>query len=135
MDLHPQQLLEILDKSCVIHQTPARLPGYQQIEVAVLCGFTAGNGAEHAQAVGAALLGEAEDRLPPFRAQCVERDHASIVRQWRPNSASTVNHPGWRRSNPDRCGSSSSAPWSLPVPFPGWRLPPKPCVTKVLNRR
>jgi toxin HigB-1 len=66
----------------VIHQTPARLPGDQEIEVAILIGFTSGHGAKHTQAVGAALLGEAEDLYPPFRPQCVEGDHVSIVRQF-----------------------------------------------------
>ena len=83
VDLHPEQFLEILNQPGVIQQTPARFPRYQQIEVAVLIGFTTGHGAEHAQAVGAAPLSEAEDLLPPFRAQCVQRDHVSIVRQFR----------------------------------------------------
>ena len=63
----------------MIQQTPARLPGDKQIEVAVLIGFTAGHGTKHTQAVGAAPLGEAEDLLPPFRPQCVQGDHVSIV--------------------------------------------------------
>ena len=61
MDLHPEQLLEILNQPGMIQQTPARLPRYQEIEVAVLIGFTAGHRAEHAQAVGAAPLREPED--------------------------------------------------------------------------
>jgi hypothetical protein len=31
--------------------------------------------------VGAALSGEPEDFFPPFRPQCLQRDHVSIVRQ------------------------------------------------------
>jgi len=83
MDLDPEQLLKILNQPGMIQQTPARLPRYQQIEVAVLIGFTAGHGAEHAQAVGAAPPGEPEDFFPPFRAQRVQGDHVSIVRQFR----------------------------------------------------
>ena len=58
MDLYPNQLLEILNQNGVIQQTPARLPRYQQIEVAVLIRFATGYRAEHAQVAGAALLGE-----------------------------------------------------------------------------
>jgi hypothetical protein len=56
MDLDPEQLLEILNQPGMIQQTPARLPRYQQIEVAVLIGFTACHGTENAQIVGAAPL-------------------------------------------------------------------------------
>jgi hypothetical protein len=80
MDLHPKQLLEVLNQPGMIQQTPARLSGYQQVEVAALIGFTTGHGAEHAQAVGAAPLGQPEDFFPPFRSQYVQRDHVSIVR-------------------------------------------------------
>jgi len=52
----------------LIHQTPARFPGDQSIEVAVLIGFTASHGAKHAQALGAAPLGKPEDFFPPLRA-------------------------------------------------------------------
>src|ERR1017187_10291001 len=83
MDLHAEQLLEILNQPGVIQQTPARFPGDQQIEVAVLIGFAAGHGAEHTQAVGASPPGELEDFLPPFRPQSVHGDHVSIVRQIR----------------------------------------------------
>ena len=48
MDLHPEQLLEILNQPGMIQQAPARLPRYEKIEVAVLIGFTAGHRAEHA---------------------------------------------------------------------------------------
>jgi hypothetical protein len=61
----------------MIQQAPAGLPFYQQIEI---IRFTAGHRAEHAQAVGAALPGKPENFLPPFRAQCVQGDHVSIVR-------------------------------------------------------
>ena len=67
----------------MIQQAPAGLPFYQQIEIAVLIRFTSGHGAKNAQAVGAALPGEPENFLPPFRAQCVQGDHVSIVRQSR----------------------------------------------------
>jgi hypothetical protein len=67
MDLHSEQLLEILNQAGVIEQTPAWLPRYQQIEIAVLISFTASHGSEHPQAVGAALFGEPEDFFPPFR--------------------------------------------------------------------
>ena len=67
----------------MIQQAPAGLPFYQQIEIAVLIRFTSGHGAKNAQAVGAALPGEPENFLPPFRAQCVQGDHVSIVRQFR----------------------------------------------------
>jgi hypothetical protein len=60
----PEQLLEILNQPGVIEQTPARLPRYQQIEVAVLIGIAAGHGSEHPQAVGAALPGELQDFRP-----------------------------------------------------------------------
>jgi hypothetical protein len=83
MDLDPERLLEILNQPGMIQQTSARLPRYEQIEVAVLIRFTAGHGAEHAQAVSAAPLGEMEDFLPPLFAQCVQGDHISIVRQFR----------------------------------------------------
>jgi hypothetical protein len=81
MDLHPKQSLEILNQPGVIHQTPARFPGDQQIEVAILIGFAAGYRAKHTQAVGAAPPGKPENLLPQFRAQGVEREHISIVRQ------------------------------------------------------
>ena len=67
MDLHPKQLLEILNQPGMIQQTPARFPRDQQIEVAVLVGFTAGHGTEYTHIVGAAPLGEYEDLFPPFR--------------------------------------------------------------------
>jgi hypothetical protein len=67
----------------MIQQAPAGLPFYQQIEIAVLIRFTSGHGAKNAQAVGAATPGEPEDFRPPFRAQCVQGDHVSIVRQFR----------------------------------------------------
>jgi hypothetical protein len=56
-----------LNQPGVIEQTPAWFPRYQQIEVAVLIGFAAGHGSEHAQAVGAALFGEPKYFRPPFR--------------------------------------------------------------------
>ena len=83
MDPDPEQLLEILNQPGVIHQAPARLPRHQQIEVAILIGFTAGHGAEPAQAVGAAPLGETENLLPPLCTQSVQGDHISIVRRFR----------------------------------------------------
>jgi len=79
MDLHAEQVLDILNQPGVIQQTPARLPRYQQIEVAVLIGFTAGHRAEPVKAVGAVPRGEPEVLFPPFRAQCVQGDHVSIV--------------------------------------------------------
>jgi hypothetical protein len=51
MDLDPEQLLQVLNQPGMIQQTPARLPRYQQIEVAALVGFASGHGAEHAQVV------------------------------------------------------------------------------------
>src|SRR5450432_1482557 len=83
MDLHSEQLLEVLNQPGMIQQTAAWLPGYQQIEVAARIGLTASHGAEHAHAGSAAPPGEEEDFLPPFRAQCVQGDHVSIVRQFR----------------------------------------------------
>ena len=65
----------------MIHQTPARLPHHQQIEVAVFIGFTAGYGAEDTQAVCAAPPRKLKNFLPPFRPQCVQSDHISIVRR------------------------------------------------------
>ncbi len=43
MHLDPEQLLKILDQPGVIHQTPARFPGDQEVEVAALIGFAAGH--------------------------------------------------------------------------------------------
>jgi len=86
MDLHPEQLLEILNQPGVIHQTPAGFPGDQQIEVAILIGFTARNRPKHTQTVGSAPPGKPEDLLPPLRPQCVQGDHVSIVRQIRASS-------------------------------------------------
>ena len=83
MDLDPEQLLKILNQPGMIQQTPARLPGDPQVEVAILIGFTAGHGAEPAQAVGAAPLGETENLLPPLCTQSVQGDHISIVRRFR----------------------------------------------------
>lgn len=79
VDSHSEQLLEIFDEPSVIHQASARLPGHQQIEVAILIGFTTGHRAEHTQAVGTALPGEPKDFRPPFRPQCVQTDHVFIV--------------------------------------------------------
>ena len=76
-------ILEILHQPGVIQQTPARLPRHQQIEAAVLIGFTAGHRAEYAQSVGAAPLGEPEDLFPPLRSQRFQGDYVSIVRQLR----------------------------------------------------
>ena len=82
MDLDPEQLLQVLNQPGMIQQTPAWLPRYQQIEVAALVGLASGNGAEYTQIVGAMPRGEPEDLFPPFRAQCVQGDHVSIVRQF-----------------------------------------------------
>jgi hypothetical protein len=48
VDLDPEQFLEVLNQPGMIQQTPARFPGDQQIEVAILIGFTAGHRAEYA---------------------------------------------------------------------------------------
>jgi hypothetical protein len=74
MDLHPKQLLKILNQPRVIHQAAARLPRHQQIEVAVLVGFTAGYGAKHTQAMRAATPGKPKDFLAPLGPQCVQSD-------------------------------------------------------------
>jgi hypothetical protein len=44
-------------------------------------GLIASHRAEHAQAVRTAPSGKLEDLIPPFRTQCVQSDHVSIVRQ------------------------------------------------------
>ena len=53
MDLDPQQNPGNLEPARHVKQTPAGLPRYQQIEVAVLIRITAGRGSKHAQAVSA----------------------------------------------------------------------------------
>jgi len=81
MDLHSKQILEILNQPGMVHKTPARFPGDQQIEVAIFVRFIARHGAEHTQAVRATLPGKPEDLLSAFRAQRVQGHHVSIVRQ------------------------------------------------------
>jgi hypothetical protein len=81
MDVHSKQILEILNQPGMVHKTPARFPGDQQIEVAIFVGFIARHGAEHTQAVRATLPDKPEDLLSAFRAQRVQGHHVSIVRQ------------------------------------------------------
>jgi hypothetical protein len=81
MDLHSKQILQILNQPGVVHKTPARFPGDQQIEVAIFIGLIASHGAEHTQAVRATQPGKPEDLLSAFRAQRVQGYHVSIVRQ------------------------------------------------------
>jgi hypothetical protein len=82
MNLHPEQLLEILNQPGMIHQAAASFPGDQQVEIAILIGFTAGNRAKYTKAVRAMLLRKAKDFVPPLRAQLVQGDHLPIVRQF-----------------------------------------------------
>jgi hypothetical protein len=81
MDLHSKQILEIFNQPGVVHKTPARFPGDQQVEVAILIGLIASHRAEDTQAVRATLPGKPEDLLSAFRAQRVQGHHVSIVRQ------------------------------------------------------
>jgi hypothetical protein len=81
VDLDPKQLLEILNQPGMVQQTPARLPGDQQIEVAARIGVATGHGAEHAQVVGAVPFGETKDFFAAISAQCLQCDYVSIVRQ------------------------------------------------------
>jgi hypothetical protein len=81
MDSHPEQVLEIFNQAGMVQQTPARFPSDQQVQIAILVSLATCHGAEHTQALCAALLGEPEYFLSPLGAQCVQRDHVFIVRQ------------------------------------------------------
>jgi len=77
VDPDAEQFLQVLDEPRVVEQTPARLPGDQQVEVARFVGLAARHLAEHADIVSAAPLGQAQDIVPPFCPQCVQREHLS----------------------------------------------------------
>ena len=54
VNLHPEQLLKILNQPSVVEEAAPRFPVHQQVEVARGVGFTARHGAEHSQVAGAA---------------------------------------------------------------------------------
>ena len=74
VDLYAKQLFKILNEPRVVQQNPARLPTHQQVEIAAFLGLAAGYGAEHANVVSAAALGQAQDFIPPVCSQCVQRE-------------------------------------------------------------
>jgi hypothetical protein len=66
VDLHAEQLLEILNETSVVEQTPTRPPTHQKVEIAVFVGFTASDGAKHTNVVSATPLCQAQDFVTPF---------------------------------------------------------------------
>jgi hypothetical protein len=75
MNLDTEQVLKVLHPSGVVEQTATGLPCDKQIEIALLVGFAASNGAKHARPVRAMKLGQTEDLVPPFAAQAFEHNH------------------------------------------------------------
>jgi hypothetical protein len=61
-----KQFLEILNELRVIEQAAARLPGDQQVQVAVPIGFTQDDRAEHAEVLRAEALGGTQNFVPVF---------------------------------------------------------------------
>jgi len=71
MHFHTEQVLKIFDQASMVQQAAARLPRDQQVEVAVLIRFATRDRPKHTQTMSTALLGEAQDFVPPFCSQCV----------------------------------------------------------------